>query len=115
MMTAPNSKYTGQSNITKVSTAYYQFKNLIEAINRDDDNSFINRWGGEIMFDNFKIIINEQIGTDNGVEIRYGKNIPVDGFSQEVDTNEVITRIYPKSFNGYTMTGNGYVDSDLMR
>lgn len=114
IMTAPNSKYTGQSNITKVSTAYYQFKNLIEAINGDDENSFVNRWGGEIMFDNFKIIINEQIGTDAGVEIRYGKNIPVDGFSQEVDTNEVITRIYPKSFNGYTMTGNGYVDSDLI-
>lgn len=114
IMTAPNSKYTGQSNITKVSTAYYQFKNLIEAINGDNENSFVNRWGGEIMFDNFKIIINEQIGTDNGVEIRYGKNIPVDGFSQEVDTNEVITRIYPKAFNGYTMTNNGYVDSDLI-
>lgn len=114
MMTAPSNKYTGQSNITKVSTAYYQFKNLIEAINGDDENSFVNRWGGEIMFDNFNVIINEQIGTDNRVEIRYGKNIPVDGFSQEVDTNEVITRIYPKSFNGYTMTGNGYVDSDLI-
>lgn len=114
IMTAPNSKYTGQSNITKLSTAYYQFKNLIEAINGDDENSFINRWGGEIFFDNFKIIINEKIGTDAGVEIRYGKNIPVDGFSQEVDTSAVITRIYPKAFNGYTMTNSGYVDSDLI-
>lgn len=114
IMTAPNSKYTGQSNITKISTAYYQFKNLIEAINGDDENSFINRWGGEIFFDNFTIIINETIGTDNGVEIRYGKNIPVDGFSQEVDTSAVITRIYPKAFNGYTMTNSGYVDSDLI-
>ena len=114
IITAPNDKYTGQSNITKTSTAYYQFKNLIEAINSDEDNSFINRWGGEIMFDNYKVIINEQIGTDNGVEIRYGKNIPVDGFSQEVDTNEVITRIYPKAFNGYTMTNDGYVDSNLI-
>lgn len=114
IMTAPNSKYTGQSNITKLSTAYYQFKNLIEAINGDDENSFINRWGGEIFFDNFKIIINETIGTDAGVEIRYGKNIPVDGFSQEVDTSAVVTRIYPKAFNGYTMTNSGYVDSDLI-
>ncbi len=114
MMTTPNKKYTGQSNITKITTAYYQFKNLIEAINGNDENSFINRWGGEMIFDNFKIIINEKIGSDNGVEIRYGKNIPVDGFSQEVDTNEVITRIYPKAYNGYTMTGNGYVDSDLI-
>lgn len=114
IMTAPNSKYTGQSNITKLSTAYYQFKNLIEAINGDDENSFINRWGGEIFFDNFKIIINETIGTDAGVEIRYGKNIPLDGFSQEVDTSAVVTRIYPKAFNGYTMTNSGYVDSDLI-
>lgn len=114
IMTATNSKYKGSSNISKKATAYYQFKNLLEAINGDDDNSFINRWGGEIMFDNFKVIINEKVGTDNGVEIRYGKNIPVDGFSQEVDTNDVITRIYPKAFNGYTMTNNGYVDSDLI-
>lgn len=114
MMTAPNDKYSGQSNITKVSTAYYQFKNLIEAINGDDENSFISRWGGEIFFDNFKIIVNERIGEDNGVEVRYGKNIPKDGFTYEVDMSEVKTRIYPKSYNGYTMTDNGYVDSDLI-
>lgn len=114
MMTAPNDKYSGQSNITKVSTAYYQFKNLIEAINGDDENSFISRWGGEIFFDNFKIIINERIGEDNGVEVRYGKNIPKDGFTYEVDMSEVKTRIYPKAYNGYTMTDNGYVDSDLI-
>ena len=49
-MTAPNSKYSGESNITKKATAYYQFKNLIEAINGGEDNSFISRWGGEILF-----------------------------------------------------------------
>jgi phage minor structural protein len=114
MMTAPNDKYSGQSNITKVSTAYYQFKNLIEAINGDDENSFISRWGGEIFFNNFKIIVNERIGEDNGVEVRYGKNIPKDGFTYEVDMSEVKTRIYPKAYNGYTMTDNGYVDSDLI-
>lgn len=114
MMTAPNDKYSGQSNITKVSTAYYQFKNLIEAINGDDENSFISRWGGEIFFDNFKIMVNERIGEDNGVEVRYGKNIPKDGFTYEVDMSEVKTRIYPKAYNGYTMTDNGYVDSDLI-
>lgn len=114
MMTAPNDKYSGQSNITKISTAYYQFKNLIEAINGDDENSFISRWGGEIFFNNFKIIVNERIGEDNGVEVRYGKNIPKDGFTYEVDMSAVKTRIYPKAYNGYTMTDNGYVDSDLI-
>ena len=114
IMTAPNSKYSAQSNITKTATAYYQFKNLIEAINGEDENSFINRWGGEILFDNFTIIINERVGGDYGVELRYGKNIPQDGMTEEVDIRDVITRIYPKAYNGYTMTNNGYVDSPLV-
>lgn len=114
IMTAVNSKYKASSNISKKSTAYYQFKNLMEAINGGDDNSFISRWGGEILFDNFMVIINDHIGEDNGVELRYGKNIPEDGMSQEVDMREVVTRIYPKAYNGWTMTGSGYVDSTLI-
>lgn len=113
-MTAPNSKYSASSNIAKTATAYYQFKNLIEAICGDDDNSFLNRWGGEVYYNNFEVIVNTRIGEDNGLEIRYGKNIPVDGFSQNVDISSVVTRIYPKAYNGYTMTNNGYVDSPLI-
>lgn len=114
IMTAPNGKYSGESNITAVNTAYYQDKNLIEAINGDDENSFINRWGGEIEFDNFTVKINYRLGEDRGVELRYGKNIPVDGFTYEADISEIVTRIYPKAYNGYTMSGNGYVDSPLI-
>lgn len=114
IMTAPNGKYSGESNITAVNTAYYQDKNLIEAINGDDENSFINRWGGEIEFDNFTVKINYRLGEDRGVELRYGKNIPVDGFTYETDISEIVTRIYPKAYNGYTMSGNGYVDSPLI-
>ena len=114
LMTAPNSKYSGESNITKKATAYYQFKNLIEAINGGEDNSFISRWGGEILFDNFRIHIDESIGADKGIELLYGKNIPADGLTESVDTREVVTRIYPKAYNGYTITNNGYVDSELI-
>lgn len=114
IMTAPNGKYSGESNISTVNTAYYQDKNLIEAINGDDENSFINRWGGEIEFDNFTVKINYRLGEDRGIELRYGKNIPVDGFTYEADISEIVTRIYPKAYNGYTMSGNGYVDSPLI-
>lgn len=114
IMTASNGKYSGQSNITRQSTAYYQFKNLIEAINGDDDNSFINRWGGEILYNNYTVIINDRVGGDYGVELRYGKNIPTDGLMEEVDINDVVTRIYPKAYNGYTMSGLGYVDSPII-
>lgn len=114
IMLAPNSKYSGLSNITRAATAYYQNMNFMQALNGDIDQSFINRWGGEILFDNFTVIVNDRVGGDYGIELRYGKNIPRDGMSYEVDTRDVVTRIYPQAYNGYKMTGNGYVDSPLI-
>lgn len=114
LMLAPNAKYSARSDITKANTAYYQYVNFFEALNGDIDQSFIKRWGGEILYDNFTIVVNERVGGDYGVELRYGKNIPEDGLSEEIDLSGVVTRIYPKAYNGYTMTGNGYVDSPLI-
>lgn len=113
-MLAPNSKYSGQSNITNVATAYYQNMNFMEALNGDIDQSFIKRWGGEIIFDNFSVIVNTRAGADHGVTLQYGKNIPEDGMSISVDTRDVVTRIYPVAYNGRMMNGNGYVDSPLI-
>ncbi|WP_418751081.1 phage tail spike protein [Frisingicoccus sp.] len=116
IMTAANQKYKGSSNISVIDTAYYVTKNLIEAINGDDDNAFVKRWGGEIIFDNFKVIINRRTGRDNGLELLYGKNIPQDGISEEVDFSEVVTRIIPKAYNGYMMSGDApWVDSLLIK
>lgn len=114
IMLAPNSKYSGLSNITRAATAYYQNMNFMQALNGDIDQSFINRWGGEILLDNFTVIVNDRVGGDYGIELRYGKNIQQDGMSYEVDTRDVVTRIYPQAYNGYKMTGNGYVDSPLI-
>lgn len=114
IMTAPNAKYSGKSNITKRTTAYYEYKNLIEAINGDDDNSFINRWGGEILFNNFEITINERVGGDYGVTLQYGKNIQKNGITESVDMTGIVTRIYPKAYNGYKLSGSGYVDSPVI-
>nr|DAG79987.1 MAG TPA: tail protein [Caudoviricetes sp.] len=114
IMCAANKKYTAESNITRATTAYYQYKNLISAINGDDSNSFINRWGGEILYNNYKVIINERVGGDYGVELLYGKNIKADGLTEEIDMSDVVTRIYPKAYNGYKMSKDGYVDSLLI-
>ena len=114
IMLAPNKKYSAQSDIARRATAYYEYMNLMEAINGDNANSFLNRWGGEILYDNFKIIVNERVGGDYGVELRYGKNIPANGITETVDMSEVVTRIYPKSYNGYKLSGNGYVDSPIL-
>lgn len=115
LMTAPNRKYSAVSNISKASTAYYQNKNLIEAICGNDDNSFLKRWGGEVVYDNYKVIVNKEAGSDKGVEILYGKNIAENGISEEVDMRSVVTRIVPKSYNGYMIEGDKpWVDSPLI-
>lgn len=114
IMLSPNVKYFAESDIERINTAYYEYMNLMEAINGDNANSFLNRWGGEILYDNFKIIVNERVGGDYGVELRYGKNIPANGITETVDMSEVVTRIYPKSYNGYKLSGNGYVDSHIL-
>lgn len=114
IMCAANKKYSAESNIKKATTAYYQYTNLINAINGDESNAFINRWGGEILYDNYKVIINERVGGDYGVELLYGKNIKADGLTEEIDMSDVVTRIYPKAYNGHKMSGNGYIDSPLI-
>ena len=115
IMCAANKKYSAESNIKKATTAYYhQYTNLINAINGDNANSFLNRWGGEILYDNYKVIINERVGGDYDVELLYGKNIKADGLTEEIDMSDVVTRIYPKAYNGHKMSGNGYIDSPLI-
>lgn len=114
IMTAANNKYSARSDIPWASVAYYEYMNLIEAINGDNENSFINRWGGEILFDNHTVIINKRVGGDYGVELRYGKNIKADGLTEEIDTRNVVTRIYPKGYDGVMMSNHGYVDSALI-
>lgn len=101
-------KYSGSSNITDISTAFYVRKNLIEAIGSSDENSFINRWGGEIIYNNYKITINKSAGYDRGVSVRFGKNMM--SIEQNVNTDNVATRLVPISYNGYTITEK-YVDS----
>lgn len=113
VMTSPNEKYQGRSDITTRNTSYYIGRNLIEAICGEDENSFLNRWGGEILYDNFTIVINERIGGDYGVQLLYGKNLVRDGIGEDVDFSGVVTRLYPQAFNGRTISDNGFVDSPL--
>lgn len=104
------SKYRGTSDITTGSTAYYVRRNLMEAINGDIDQSFINRWGGEILYDNYQVIINQRVGGDYGVRAEFGYNL--EGIEEHVDMSEVVTRIIPVAYNGYTLEGGSpWVDS----
>lgn len=108
-----NTKFTGYSNISKVNTAYYIRKNIIEAIGGNDDNSFLNRWGGEIFLDNYNVYINNRVGGDYGVRITCGKNLT--GIEENINLDSVATRIVPVGFDGIMLDGlSPYVDSPLI-
>lgn len=109
IMLAQNNKYSAESNIKKQNTSYFIQKNFMEALNGNDENSFINRWGGEIAYNNFKITVNEKIGTDNGARAEFGYNLT--GIKEHIDMTEVATRLIPTAYNGYTLPDNETVDS----
>ena len=103
-------KFTAHSDITTVNTSYYVRKNIVEAIAGDDENSFINRWGGERLYDNYDVYIMRQIGSDKGVRAEFGHNL--EAIEESVDDENVVTRIIPVAYNGYTLEGSEpWVDS----
>ena len=105
--------FKAHSNISTLNTAYYIRKNIVEAILGNDDNSFLNRWGGEIYLDNFDVYINDKIGADNGVRVEFGYNL--NEIEEDINIEEVATRIIPTGYNGIMLDGSTpWVDSPLI-
>lgn len=102
-------RYTGHSNIDKISTAYYQMKNAVECISSDDDNAFLKRWGGEIRYSNYDIYINDRLGADNGMRVEFGFNL--NSITEDIDMSGVVTSIIPVSYNGHILPDGETVDS----
>ena len=105
--------FTGHSNISNSNTAYYVRKNIVESLLGDEENSFINRWGGEFYCENFDVYINDRIGADNGVRVEFGYNL--NEIEEDVNIEEVVTRIIPVGYDGIMLEGNTpWVDSPLI-
>lgn len=97
-----------QSNISVINTAYYQRKRLQEAL-FSADNSFIERWGGEVLRRGYTLSINDRIGMDRKVVIRRGKNLT--GFEGTTDLDQLCTMAKGVGFDG--ITHEGYIMSPL--
>lgn len=87
------SPFTVASNITDINSYECILKSLNEAV-----SGVLERWGGHLVRDNFQISIKETIGTDNGVTIRYGKNLKE--IQKSEDWNNVVTKILPTGKDG---------------
>ncbi|EKY28067.1 phage tail spike protein [Clostridium celatum] len=86
--------YSVDSDIIIPNTLY-----MVELSPAEAMFKIIDRWGqGELVRDNYDIKILKQRGEDNGVLIKYGKNIS--GLKITIDTTDVVTKIYPKGANG---------------
>ena len=106
--------FKAHSNISTLNTAYYIRKNIVEAILGNDENSFLNRWGGEVLLDNFDIYINDKIGSDNGVRVELGYNL--NEIEEDINIEEVATRIIPTGYNGIMLDGSTpWIDSPLIK
>lgn len=97
------------SNISASNTAYYEDMNMYKAIH-DCDQSFLNRWGGEIQRRGYLLKILDKVGKDRGVQIRSCKNLK--GFEANTDVDSITTRIKPKGYDGITI--NGFIDSPIL-
>ena len=93
LATEPASQFTTFSDITTVGSYRCVRKSLFEALEVVRE-----RWGGNLVRDNFLIGLNKNIGTDTGVVIRYRKNLKE--ISCEENWDDVVTKLLPVGKDG---------------
>lgn len=87
------SPFTTLSNVSNINSYRCVRKSLYEAI-----NVVLERWGGHLVRDNFNIKVMASIGQDNGVTIRYGKNLK--NITVTYDWSNVVTKLLPVGSDG---------------
>ena len=87
------SPFNTLSNVMGINTLYCIRKSLYEAI-----NEVLERWGGHLVRDNWNISIMDSIGQDNGVTIRYKKNLQ--DINCTYNWEDVVTKLMPTGKDG---------------
>lgn len=100
--TDETSPFTMYSDISDTNSYRCVRKSLNEAL-----GVILERWGGHLVRDNFKISINQSIGSDNGVTIQYRKNLKEITVTE--DWSGVCTKCLPVGTNGTLLDSNIYV------
>lgn len=91
--TEPKSPFQTVSDIPTINSFRCVRKSLYEAI-----QTVLERWGGHLVRDGWTIGIRQDIGADNGVVVRYGKNLK--SITASYDWSDVCTRLLPEGDNG---------------
>lgn len=92
-VTEPASPFTTISDIEAENSYRCVRSSLYEAV-----QTVLERWGGHLVRDNFSIGIRNSIGTDNGVTVRYRKNLKEITCTSNWDA--VVTKLMPVGRDG---------------
>jgi phage minor structural protein len=100
------------SDVSKLANARLVRKNPVEfLLDGGQDNSFLSRWGGELLRDNFNVRMLNSRGRDRGVVIQHKKDLL--GYEADVDWQSVITKIMPQGADELLLPEK-YVTSTLV-
>ena len=91
--TDSKSPFTVSSDIANINSFRCVRKSLYEAF-----STVLERWGGHLVRDNFNVKIMANAGQDNGVTVRYKKNLKE--ITSEANWDSVCTKILPVGSNG---------------
>lgn len=91
--TEPKSPFKTVSDINTINSFRCVRKSLYEAI-----QTVLERWGGHLVRDGWTIGIRQTIGADNGVVVRYGKNLKT--ITATYDWSDVCTKLLPEGSDG---------------
>ena len=108
--TEPKSEFATISDVQTIGSFRCVRKSLYEAI-----MTVIERWGGHLVRDNFRIELRQSIGADNGVTVRYGKNLKE--LACKYDWSGVVTKLLPVGADGILLNDQDssasiYVESE---
>ena len=96
--TSDLSPFNTLSDVTSINSYRCVRTSLYEAI-----NVVLERWGGHLVRDAFNIQIKSQIGQDNGVVVRYAKNLK--DITCEENWDNVVTKLLPVGKDGLLIDG----------
>lgn len=91
--TEDKSPFSTISDVTSIYSYRCVRNSLCEAV-----QTVINRWGGHLVRNNFTISVRNEIGQDNGVVIRYKKNLKE--ISCDENWDNVVTKLLPVGKDG---------------
>ncbi len=91
--TSDASPFTTISDVTNIASYRCVRKSLYEAI-----QVVLERWGGHLVRNNWSIGIYDSIGQDNGVVVRYAKNLKE--ITATYNWDEVVTKLMPVGKDG---------------